>query len=177
MIIIQYLQDNDINSNNELIDKLFLETNKEKHELLLKKYKIQIILIIEKKEIVVYYVKKHMKKQYHHILSFFIVNEDNIKEKTLLTIFILKTKEYYTTEYICKKEKDEYLTTITSFPDYFFVLIDMDYNTLVRFKNDINNLSEKELLLGFNIYYKLIGLILVPYENHTIYFNLSKSIK
>ena len=126
------------------------------------------------------------KKTYEKIASpyypFFIVNEDNIKEKTLLKIFILKTIEYYTTECICKKEKDEYLTTknnyiITIFPDYFFVLIDMDYNTLVRFKNDINNLSEKELLLGFSIYYKLIGLILVPYENHYISIIINPSGK
>ena len=82
--IIKYLQDNDIDSNNELIDKLLLETNKQKHELLLKKLKntnnidykssgyacklFKILIIkkefcfIEKKEIIVYYVKKHMKK-------------------------------------------------------------------------------------------------------------------
>ena len=92
-------------------------------------------VLLKKKEIIVYYVKKHMKKLYFHIIIFFIVNEDNIKEKTLLKIFILKMKEYYITEYICKKEKDEYLTTksnyiITSFPDYFFVLIDMVWITI-----------------------------------------------
>ena len=53
----------------------------------------------------------------------------------------------------------------------------MDYNTLVQFKNNINNWSEKELLLGFNIYYKLIGLILVPYENHYISIIINPSGK
>ena len=50
-------------------------------------------------------------------------------------------------------------------------------NKLVKFKNELNYLSEKELLLGFNKNNKLIGLILVSYENHYISIIISTTGK
>ena len=77
---------------------------------------------------------------------FLLINEDNIKFKTILKILINKCKENLSTECTCKTSNDGFLTTkiqyvINSFPDYFFVLIDMNYTTMKKFKNEIIALS------------------------------------
>lgn len=75
-----------------------------------------------------------------------------------------------------------YLTTkikyvINSFPDYFFVLIDMNYTTMKNFKNEIITLSERELILGFSLTYNLIGLIEIPFNDHYISIIINPSGK
>ena len=37
---------------------------------------------------------------------------------------------------------------------------------MVKYKDNIIKLSEKYFLLGLDISYKLIGLVIVPFENH-----------
>lgn len=90
-----------------------------------------------------------------------------------MNIVIENTKPHLTTFCSCKNENDSYLTTntkyvIESFPDFLIVLIDMNYNNMVKLKKEIADLVEEELYLNLDLSYKLKGIILIPYLRNFI---------
>ena len=55
--------------------------------------------------------KKTFKKIVSPYFHFIFINENNINLKNILNILVEKTKDIFSNEFICKVEKDDYLTT------------------------------------------------------------------
>ena len=107
-------------------------------------------------------------KPYHH---FFEINEDLLNEKSLLNAFINKYSEKYNYECICKTMKDNFLTTrtkynIISYPNFLFIFFDLEYKKLLINKDKIKMLSEKNFVLGYDISYTLVSLVVIPFDGH-----------
>ena len=188
--IIDFIQKKKYDINNELLNKLMVDKDIIKHTQLLNEFnnstkidynsegyicqlfkifnnKKEYCLIEKKQDICILYNKKYEKivKPYHHMVE---INEDYFNMKNLLNIFIESILNY---DCVCKKIKDNFVTTktkysIISFTDFLFIFFEFDYNNMVKYKDNIIKLSEKYFLLGLDISYKLIGLVIVPFVNH-----------
>ena len=55
---------------------------------------------------------------------------------------------------------------IFSYPKTLFVLFDMAFSDLIKYKDVIFKLVEEKIILNFNVEYKLAGIISCPYYNH-----------
>ena len=107
-------------------------------------------------------------KPYHH---FFEINEDLLNEKSILNAFINKYKENYNYECVCETMKDNFLTTktiynIISYPNFLFIFFDLEYKKLLINKDKIIMMSEKNFVLGYDISYTLISLVVIPFDGH-----------
>ena len=107
-------------------------------------------------------------KPYYH---FFIINEENIKEDSIMNIFIKKYKKYTSYNCLCKKTDDYFQTTICeyqiiSYPIFLMILFDLSYENLLKYSKNIFNLLEQHLILNFDTEYNLKGLVIYPYKNH-----------
>ena len=85
----------------------------------------------------------------------------------------------YTYDCECRKNSKEDVLcakikyNILSYPKILFVLFDMAFSDLMKYKDAIFKLVEEKIILNFNVEYKLAGIISCPYYNHynSIIFN------
>ena len=193
--IVEFLQNNGYDTNNELIDKCLYENNDLKKIKLLNDIKTNtkvdfkskgsicqlFKLFNNKKEFCIIENKKDYcllcNKTYEKVVTpyyhFFIIDEEMVKKGSILNILVDKYKEILNSECICKNNKDNLLTTktkynIISFPNYLFIFFDIEFNTLINIKNEIVKICVNELILGFDITYKLVGVIETPTCDHFI---------
>ena len=67
--------------------------------------------------------------------------------------------------------KDNFLTNktkynIISYPNFLFIFFDLEYKKLLINKDKIIMLSEKNFVLGYDISYTLVSLVVIPFDGH-----------
>ena len=199
--IIIFLQKNKFDSNNSLIDQIINEDDEEKKEILINQmnadttidfnssgYAAQLLSIF--KNIDYFCIKESKstecilcgKKLLEDNLEnkpFIQININDMNEKYIYNILLKRYKELYTYDCECRKNtKEDVLCVkikynILSYPKILFVLFDMAFSDLMKYKDAIFKLVEEKIILNFNVEYKLAGIISCPYYNHynSIIFN------
>ena len=165
--IIIFLQKNNYDVNNKLIDQIVREQDENIKANLIRNlqndtgidftstgYAVQLFSIfrnnkyfcfVESKtsECIICQKKANILIKEHQ--PFIFVNNTNIKEKNLFNIILFKYKEKYTYDCECRRDKKEDVLctkvkyNIVEYPKFMFLLFDMQYNELNIYKNDIVN--------------------------------------
>ena len=116
--------------------------------------------------------RKKTNKLIEEMKPFVYVNMNNINEKNIFNILLLKYKENYIYECPFRKNaKEDLLCTkvkynIEEYPKFMNILFDMSCSDLLKYKENIFKISEDKIILNLNIEYKLKGIIAVPSFNH-----------
>lgn len=117
---------------------------------------------------------------YHFVL----INENSIKLKNIFNIFVKNYKEIYSYDCECQNNrigklfcvKKKY--NIVKYPDFLFLLFDLNYYSLIKNKEYIVPICESKILLNINIEYELKSVICYPFRNFfkVIIFNPAGSV-
>ena len=194
--IVIFLQKNNIDSNNNLIDQIIRENDEEKKAKLIENmqanlaidnfssgYIVQLFSIFknnpnfclkEKKFSECIICGKKNSELVDDSKPFIYVNKENIKLKNIFNILLEECKEKYIYDCECRKNSSEDLLCtkvkymIESYPNYLNVLFDMSYNDLVLYKDNVFKIAEDTIILGFKKEYKLKGIISLPSYDHYI---------
>ena len=102
-----------------------------------------------------------------------------MNEKYIYNILLKRYKELYTYDCVCRKNTkedvlyDKIKYNIPSYSKILFVLFDMAFSDLMKYKDVIFKLVEEKIILNYNVEYKLAGIISCPCYNHynSIIFN------
>ena len=192
--IIIFFQTNKFDSNNEIKDKLIYEKKDNKNNQLLSHlntsttinysssgYVNQLFSIFKNID---NFCKKESKFKdcsfcgkkdtiiingsYHFVL----INENIIILKNKFNILVENYKEIYSYDCECQNNRIEKLCcvkikyNIVKYPDFLFVLFDLNYDSLVKNKEYIVLICESKILLNINIEYELKSAICCPFRNH-----------
>ena len=194
--IVIFLQKNNIDSNNNLIDQIIRENDEEKKAKLIENmqanlaidnfssgYIVQLFSIFknnpnfclkEKKFSECIICGKKNSELVDDSKPFIYVNKENIKLKNIFNILLEECKEKYIYDCECRKNSSEDLLCtkvkymIESYPNYLNVLFDMSYHDLVLYKDNVFKIAEDTIILGFKKEYKLKGIISLPSYDHYI---------
>ena len=106
------------------------------------------------------------------MIPFIQISIEFLVQKNLFNIILEKYKIKYTYYCQCKSADNmDMLTTkikynIDNFSNFLFIIFDMEYIDLETEKNDIYKFVEDILILGYQIEYKLEGIISCPFFDH-----------
>ena len=190
--IIEFFQKNEFDSNNALLDniknyhdeiqKIDLINNYKNRNIdynstgyvveLFKLFKdIKNFCIVEKKYTKCILCNKETNEIIKPFYQFLQVTEENLKLGSILNILLKKSRNSENIYCECKKKEDNLLSTIVqyqidTFPDILFILFDLSYDKLSLYKESIFKIVKDEIILTYNINYKLKGVINIPFNGH-----------